>query len=245
MQGARTSVLDEDRSLGEAIPESRREAARLASTAGTVVLGAGGWRPAGDADHARGGYGLLILDGLMIRRVGFAGRYAAEVLSAGDLLRPWEFDGDAGGVLPLESTWRVLNPARLGVLDFAWAGRLSQFPQIGTELAGRALARSRRLAALMAIVQLPRLDDRLWLLFWELADRFGRVHADGVHLDLPLTHELLSHLAAARRPSVSGALTRLAQAGRLRREGRSWILVGEPPAVEPAGSAATSAVFPY
>jgi CRP/FNR family cyclic AMP-dependent transcriptional regulator len=84
----------------------------------------------------------------------------------------------------------------------------------------------------MAITQQPKLEERLWMLFWELADRYGRVHADGVHLDLPLTHEVLSHLAGARRPSVSGALTRLANTGRLRRVGRSWVLQGEPPVVE-------------
>jgi CRP-like cAMP-binding protein len=81
----------------------------------------------------------------------------------------------------------------------------------------------------MAIVQVPRLDDRLWMIFWELADRYGRVHRDGVHLDVPLTHELLSHLSAARRPSVSGALTRLSEQGRLLRAGRGWVLVGDPP----------------
>jgi hypothetical protein len=104
---------------------------------------------------------------------------------------------------------------------------------VGAALAGRALKRSRRLVASMAIVQVPRLDDRLWMLFWELADRWGRVYPDGVHLDLPLTHELLSHLAAARRPSVSGALTRLAEAGRVKRVGRSWVLSGRPPGSRP------------
>jgi hypothetical protein len=44
-----------------------------------------------------------------------------------------------------------------------------------------------------------------------------------------LTHELLSYLVAARRPSVSGALTKLAEQGRLRREGRRWVLSGDPP----------------
>jgi CRP/FNR family transcriptional regulator, cyclic AMP receptor protein len=81
----------------------------------------------------------------------------------------------------------------------------------------------------MAIAQQPRLDDRLWMLFWELADRYGRVHADGVHVDLPLTHEVLSHLVAARRPSVSVALTKLAGQGRLLRNGRGWVLSGDPP----------------
>jgi hypothetical protein len=42
---------------------------------------------------------------------------------------------------------------------------------------------------------------------------------------------VLSHLAGARRPSVSGALTRLASTGRLRRSGRHWVLHGDPPAL--------------
>jgi CRP/FNR family cyclic AMP-dependent transcriptional regulator len=87
----------------------------------------------------------------------------------------------------------------------------------------------------MAIAQQPKLDIRLWMLFWELADRYGKVHADGIHLELPLTHEVLSHLAGARRPSVSGALTRLAEAGRLTRSGRNWVLSGERPVLEELG----------
>jgi CRP-like cAMP-binding protein len=115
------------------------------------------------------------------------------------------------------------------VLDPRWTARAAAYPQIGAALAGRALGRSLRLVTAMAIAQQPRLDERLWMLFWDLADRFGKVHADGVHLELPLTHEVLSHLAGARRPSVSGALTRLADEGRLRRSGSQWILSGGPP----------------
>jgi hypothetical protein len=81
------------------------------------------------------------------------------------------------------------------------------------------------------------------MLFWELADRWGRVHPDGVHLDLPLTHELLSHLAAARRPSVSGALTRLADSGRVKRVGRAWVLTGDPPQ-PPVGGAPEALASP-
>jgi CRP/FNR family cyclic AMP-dependent transcriptional regulator len=39
----------------------------------------------------------------------------------------------------------------------------------------------------------------------------------------------LSHLAGARRPSVSSALTKLAEQGRLERNGRGWVLRGDPP----------------
>ena len=123
----------------------------------------------------------------------------------------------------------MVAPTRLAVLDPRWTARAAAWPQLGAELAGRALERSLRLVIGMAIAQQPRLDVRLWMLFWELADRYGKVHPDGIHLDLPLTHEVLSHLAGARRPSVSGALTRLADDGRLRRTG---------PQLDPLGRAA-------
>jgi CRP/FNR family cyclic AMP-dependent transcriptional regulator len=153
------------------------------------------------------------------------------LLGPGDVLRPWQHDGSTS-TLELEWTWRVVTPSRLAVLDARWTARSAAWPQLGAELTGRALARALRLVIAMAIAQQPRLDVRLWMLFWDLADRFGKVHPDGVHLDLPLTHEVLSHLAAARRPSVSGALTRLANEGRLVRSGRGWVLSGERPVLE-------------
>jgi CRP/FNR family transcriptional regulator, cyclic AMP receptor protein len=224
---ARAYVLDEDAELAELVAQPRFASARQASVAAVIDVPAGHWDARQDADRARDGYGLLVLEGVLIRRVGFEGRFGAELLADGDLLRPWEFDGD--DLLGFETGWRVLVPTRLAVLDLPWTERMVRHPRVGPTLAGRALIRSRRLAAMMAIAQQPRLDDRLWMMFWELADRYGRVHADGVHLDLPLTHEVLSYLVAARRPSVSGALTKLAGQGRVRRNGRGWILSGEPP----------------
>jgi hypothetical protein len=224
---ARAYVLDEDAELAELVPEARLGAARQASQAAVMDVPTGMWDARQDADRARDGYGLLVLEGVLVRRVGYGGRYGAELLADGDLLRPWEFDGDDS--IGFETGWRVLTRTRMAVLDLMWTERMGRYPKVGPALAGRALVRSRRLAAMMAIAQQPRLDDRLWMLFWELADRHGRVHADGVHVDLPLTHEVLSHLAAARRPSVSSALTKLADQGRLWRNGRGWVLVGEPP----------------
>lgn len=189
---------------------------------------AGAWDAAGDAVVARGGFGLLVLDGLLVRNVRVDGRFGAELLSRGDLLRPWQHEGESGA-LPFELTWRVVAPIRLAALDPGWAARMAPFPEVAGELAGRALDRSRRLATLMAIAQQPRLEQRVWLLFWELADRHGKVHPDGVHLDLPLTHEVIAHLVAARRPSVSTGLGRLAERGILRREGGGWVLCGPPP----------------
>lgn len=228
MTHSRAYVFDVDVDLADLVPRERLDAARQASLATVVDVAPGRWNARREAERARDGYGLLVLEGVLLRRVGYAGRYGAELLAAGDLLRPWEFDGEDS--LGFETGWRVLVATRLAVLDLLWTERMGRFPKVGPALAGRALGRSRRLTAMMAIVQQPRLDDRLWMLFWELADRYGRVHADGVHVDLPLTHEVLSHLVAARRPSVSGALTKLAEQGRLSRNGRGWVLHGEPPA---------------
>jgi CRP/FNR family transcriptional regulator, cyclic AMP receptor protein len=221
-------VLEQDRGLGELVPQQSLERAQRASIAAVLRRPAGSWNAAVDSDVARGGFGLLVLEGALVRGVGVDGRFGAELLAAGDLLRPWQHDGEAG-VLPFEMAWRIVAPARLAVLDLRWATRMAPFPTVATELTGRALDRSRRLATLMAISQQPRLDQRVWLLFWELADRHGTVHRDGVHLQLRLTHEVISHLVAARRPSVSAALTRLAERGVLRRLGAEWVLSGPPP----------------
>src|SRR3954453_4034365 len=229
----RVIVLEADRGLCEVVDPGRAGRARAASLAAAAARRAGSWDAARYAALAHDGFGLLVLEGVLVRRVGVEGRFGAELLAAGDLLRPWQHDGEAGA-LPFEMAWRIVAPLRFAVLDRGWAARMAPFPEVAAELVGRALERSRRLATLMAIAQQPRLDQRVWLLFWELADRHGRVHPDGVHIQLRLPHEVISHLVAARRPSVSTALSALAARGILRREGGGWVLSGPPPD-EPPG----------
>jgi CRP-like cAMP-binding protein len=230
------SVLGADRELASRLDGARRARAQRASAAAVLRRQEGVWDATEDADQGRDGFGLFVVDGILVRRVGLEGRSGAELLSPGDVLQPWQHDGEAA-TLPFEATWRVLSAVRLAVLDLRWAVRMAPFPEVAAELTSRALLRSRRLASMLAIAHHHRLDDRLWLFFWELADRYGRVHPDGVHLELPLTHELIGHLVGARRPSVSSALGRLERDGRVRRLGRGWLLLGSAPTLaelEPA-----------
>ena len=68
------------------------------------------------------------------------------------------------------------------------------------------------------------------MLFWHLSERWGRVTAEGVRLELPLTHEVLAELVGAQRPTVTTALSRLARRGELVRvAGRSWLLRASSP----------------
>jgi CRP/FNR family transcriptional regulator, cyclic AMP receptor protein len=231
-RSARVAVLHADPELAGSLAGTRRARAEQLSVAAVLRRPAGIWDAKADADHAREGFGLLVLDGVLVRRVGGEERVGAELLGTGDLLQPTAHDGEEA-TLPFEATWRVLSPLQLAVLDGHWAGRMAPFPEVGTALLARALVRSRRLASMLAITHYPRLDDRLWLFFWEVADRFGRVRTDGVAIDLPLTHEVVSHLVGARRPSVSAALARLERDGLLYRRESGWLLTGEPPTLSP------------
>jgi CRP/FNR family transcriptional regulator, cyclic AMP receptor protein len=223
-------VLQRDQGLADAVPAEHLTRAERESVARVLRVRAGRWDSRRQAEHARDGHGLLVLAGLLIRRVGIEDRFAAELLGPGDLLRPHEHDGEEAA-LPFEATWRILDGLELAALDRRWSLRMRPFVEVGIELTARAMQRSRRLANMFAIASYPHLEDRLSLLLWELADRYGRVRRDGVHVPVPMTHEVFSELAAARRPSVSAALSRLAAAGAVERVDDGWLLHGAAPSL--------------
>jgi CRP-like cAMP-binding protein len=95
---------------------------------------------------------------------------------------------------------------------------------------GRATRRSRWLALQLAVAELRRVDDRLMLFFWHMADRWGRVRPDGVLVPLPVTHDVLAQLIGVQRPTVTSAIRRLSDAGLIRRQpDKAWLLRPKPP----------------
>jgi len=170
---------------------------------------------------------VLVLSGLMIRRVGIEGRHGAELIGEGDLLRP--SDEAISPLLPLTTDWTVLLPTRLAALDCGFEQRVAEYPELARSLLVRAIQRSKNLAVNMAIVHQARVDVRLYLLLWHLAARWGRVRSDGTVLRLRLTHAVLADLVAARRPTVTTALSELNRRGLVRTDGETWVLPGEAP----------------
>lgn len=192
-------------------------------------LAPGSWAAPRWPEAVRRGPGLLLLDGFVVRRVEIGGRASAELLSAGDVLRPWQRE-DSIASIPHKPGWRALERSRLALLDLEFARRLAPFPEIQSELARRALRRSRQLIITVAIVHQPRVAARVQLMLWQLADRFGTVRQDGVLVPLRLSHTLLGDFVAARRPTVSAAVASLERAGALSRApGGTWLLHGKPP----------------
>jgi CRP-like cAMP-binding protein len=222
-------LLHEDPGLAEGLEGPRREAALRECLCQVLEVPTGPWDHEAVPHDSPGDLGLVVLSGFIVRRVTIGTARGAELLGAGDLIRPWQ-DGGEHSILPASAHLVVVEPARLALLDARAALRLARYPEVISELLGRAMMRSRSLAAHLAVSQMPRVDRRLVVLFWHLADRYGRVTPDGILLDLPLSHELLSWLVAARRPAVTTALTRLAERDVLRRrpDGR-WLLDPEPP----------------
>lgn len=223
----RVHLLREDPDLGVGIPDSDHGWAVEQCVVPAVSIAPGEW-DIGTIQGLTQGLGLLVLDGLLLRRVGVDGRFGGELIGQGDLLRPWQGE-DVDSTLPYTTGWRVLSRARLAVLDERTSARLCRYPAVIGAVVGRALERSRRLALMMAIIHHPRIDVRLHMLFWHLADRWGRVSRDGVILELGLSHTVLADLIAAQRPSVTGSLKKLSEAGLVEPVDRGWILTGEPP----------------
>ncbi len=223
-------VLEIDPALAEGIPPELRERAIAECLAPELTIPTGRWRGTPLMNGRRGGIGigLLVIDGLLVRRVGIEGRYGAELLGEGDLLRPSEGE-DEVPTLPMTTGWRVLANARLAVLDEGFMAHIADYPSIAGLLVGRAVGRSRNIAVNMAIVHQARVDVRLHMLFWHLAARWGKVGSEGVTVPLRLTHAVLAELVAARRPTVTSALTLLAKRGLVRSTDAGWLLSGDAP----------------
>ncbi|HEX2086740.1 MAG TPA: helix-turn-helix domain-containing protein [Solirubrobacteraceae bacterium] len=223
-------VLAEDRQLAALLAPEEHAAASQHLIAAEMRLGEGPWEPEGPLGAAAGDFGYLVLDGLLSRDVRVGRHGCAELLGPGEVLRPWDVDEGAAAPVRHESAWRVLQPARLAVLDARFAAIAGRFPPLVAELLSRTLRRSRDLAFLLAIAAMPRLDARLLAALWHLADRWGRVGPEGTVVPLRLTHETLAGLVGAQRPSVTTALRSLERRGALRRDaGGGWLLLGDPP----------------
>ncbi|HTP22121.1 MAG TPA: helix-turn-helix domain-containing protein [Solirubrobacteraceae bacterium] len=223
------SIIDADPDLGELLNPAEREAAHRDATTRVRRLSPGKWVAAEALEPDVHHQGFLVVDGLLSREVEVLGRRCVELIGDADVLRPWGWD-PTGSHVSAEVEWIVLEPTRMAVLDHALVTRINPWPQIGLELFARGTRRAHWLAVALAISHHPRVDDRLLLTLWQVAERWGRVRPGGITIPLPLSHERLASLVGAHRPAVTTAMGELARAGLITRgEDRFWVLHGDPP----------------
>jgi len=206
-------------------PAERRRA-REGLIVGVLRVGVGPWEPPLDEPEP-GHLGLLVVEGLMLRRLHAGGAVSVELLNHGDLLWPWLEDSASF----VSASWECLDIVQIAVLEPRLARAIGQFPPLVEDLIERALRRSRSMAVSAALSAQRRIEDRLLLVFWHLAERWGERDEHGVRLRLRLSHATIADLVAARRPSVTTALGKLERDGLLvRRATDDWVLRGDPPA---------------
>ena len=215
-------LLMEDLELADAVPASVRSAAAPRVLVEVVELG----RRSDGAELALApGLGLLVLRGLLLRRVELMTKLSYELLGAGDLV-PYTRGESEAELLPHEVTWRALDDIRMAVLDEQFLKRAAPWPRLSQAIAARGLRHATAVSLERALTQ-HRVDIRIDLLLWHLAGRWGKVVGDGlIHLRLPLTHEIVAHLAGCSRPTATWALRRLADLRLIQRERGGWLIQG-------------------
>jgi CRP/FNR family cyclic AMP-dependent transcriptional regulator len=219
-------LLEEDPDLGEGLPAPVRRAAREALRAPVITIEHNLWEPP-QLDE-RTAYGLLLLDGLLGRRVRVGCSVATELLACGDILRPWE-EPCMWDLVPPKVEWRVFQPSRVAVLDERITRLVGQRPELVVSFSSRLLRRSRYAEYVTAASRLRKVDDRLLLCLWHLASNWGQVTPAGIRMPFRLTHEALGEIVGARRPSVTVAMERLQRRGQVARTaGGGYLLTGDP-----------------
>jgi hypothetical protein len=239
-EGSFVRLLEADPDLGEALTPEARERATEMLQVRVATIAPGPWTPPSVGPAA---IGLLVLDGLMVRRVHVGRSSSTELIGPTDMLRPGD-NQVVPPVLPTVSDWRILKQTRLAVLDGGVTAAIGRWPELNVAICARLLRRSRSLAYLMAAQNFTRVTDRLLAALWHLASMWGRVTPQGTIVPFRLTHEMLGEIIGARRPTTTQAVIALEQQGQLLRDDRRrFILLGRPPswnAETPAGGVAVA-----
>lgn len=206
-------ILELDAELVGVLREDQRAAAVAATTARVRTIEAGEWDAIADYGDCAEWMGLLVLGGFLARLTSCAGETVSEIIGPGDLLRPWDHDGE----YPIEgigTSWEVLEPITIALLDDEFASRIAPWPGLTVAILARIGRRARWLGLRLLISQVPGLPLRVFYLLWHLAERWGEPAEDGtLRIPVRLTHEQIAALIGARRPSVSNAIARLREEG--------------------------------
>lgn len=211
------------------IPRREAERASRSAVARVVELERGQWRPP-LVRLRTDDVALLVLDGLIIRRVEVIGRTGIELIGAGDVLRPWSAHEERNSSVPASLLIEVCQPTLLAVLDREFVAAVARWPEILPQVLERMSMRTTSLAFQLAIARMPLLETRILCVLWHLADRWGHVDRRGIVLRLRLSQRVLADLTSSVRPSVSTALGRLRSRGLVERSGwGEYRLHGEPP----------------
>jgi CRP/FNR family transcriptional regulator, cyclic AMP receptor protein len=220
---AHAGLLDLEPDLGEGIEASQWQDARRLSLVKVVRLGCGPLmlpQSLADRDDV---VGLIVTDGLISRETAIGAPVAFELICQGDILLPPTGPPDHV-CARAETRLTVLTATTLIVLGQSFIHAAARWPVLLSNLHRRLESQRQRLTAQGLAVHLPRAEDRLLLILWQLADGCGHVTPEGIVLPLSLSHEILARMCAARRPTITLAFGALQAADLIRRHDGHLVL---------------------
>jgi hypothetical protein len=220
-----TFIFKEDPDLIRVLsPEDRRLVGELFRARVVTVAQ---WPPRLPSFDSHRTFGLLVLDGLLGRRLCIGRGATTQLIGVGDIVRPWESPPES----PIEPKldWRVFVTARLAVLDARITYLMGRRPELVVAFASRLQQGSYAAALQTAIGHMPRVEDRLLTCFGYMAGRWGRVTGQGVCIPFRLTHQILGEIIGAQRSTVSLGMSHLRGTGAIARTADGfYVLPGGP-----------------
>jgi CRP-like cAMP-binding protein len=97
-------------------------------------------------------------------------------------------------------------------------------PAIGLRVIQKQSEHIASLTTRLGDMTIPSLEERLYQVLLNVAGEHGVAVAQGVRIQFPLTHEDLSFLTGCHRVSISKAIKKLKNSGKITKEGHSYIL---------------------
>ena len=205
-------LLDVDPRLGERLSATQWASAHERVVLPTIEAARGAWDPERltAADGLLGDVcGFMVIEGMALMAVALGGRSCLRLVGPGDVV----LLGDtAPGPIPVTRNWQIRSRAQFLVFDQRLGTIAHYWPALFAAVLARAAQHANLAFLQQAISQLPRVDERLLALLWTLAERYGTTSANGVHVQIDLSHETLAQMIGARRPTVSLGLSRLIDA---------------------------------
>jgi CRP/FNR family transcriptional regulator len=99
-----------------------------------------------------------------------------------------------------------------------------EHPSIGLRVIRKQSELIESLSTRLGDMAIPSLEERLYRILINVARDHGVAVDRGVRIQFPLTHEDLSFLTGSHRVTITKAIKKLGKAGKIYKEGRSYIL---------------------
>ncbi|MFZ3046370.1 MAG: Crp/Fnr family transcriptional regulator [Desulfatirhabdiaceae bacterium] len=122
------------------------------------------------------------------------------------------------------TAWCVEDTYTCGINKSDFEQLILKHPTIGLRMIRKQSELIANLTTRLGDMAIPSLEERLFQVLINVAREHGIADSRGVHIQFPLTHEDLSFLTGSHRVTITKAIKKLENDGRIEKEGRSYIL---------------------